>query len=133
MRYPPTRHASRLAQGGLPPISLFLPVLTMGSPLRRRVEGRDNFEFDESRAGIDEGFVLPRFRRGLTWEPAEHLTGVAELQTLVLLPNDEGFVPSRFRRGLTWEPAEHLTGVVELQTLVRCQLRSRGGNAARSS
>ena len=27
--------------------------------------------------------MLTRFRWGLTWEPAEQLTGVAELQTLV--------------------------------------------------
>ena len=62
----------------------------MGSPLRRLAEGRDNFEFDESRAGIEEGFVLPRFRWGSTWEPAEHLTGVVELQTLVRFQTTRG-------------------------------------------
>ena len=55
----------------------------MGSPLRLPAEGRNDFKFDESRAGIHEGFVLSRFRWGLTWEPAEQLAGVAELQTLV--------------------------------------------------
>ena len=57
-----------------------LPGLTMGSQLRLRAEGRNNFKFDESRAGNDEGFVLSRFRWDLTWEPAEHVTGVVELQ-----------------------------------------------------
>lgn len=57
-----------------------LPGLTMGSQLRLRAEGRNNFEFDESRAGNDEGFVLSRFRWDLTWEPAEHVTGVVEVQ-----------------------------------------------------
>ena len=52
----------------------------MGSQLRFRAESRHNFNFDESRAGNDEGFVLSRFRWGLTWEPAEHVTGVVELQ-----------------------------------------------------
>ena len=57
-----------------------LPGLTMGSQLRLRAEGRNNFRFDESRAGNDEGFVLSRFRWDLTWEPAERVTGVVELQ-----------------------------------------------------
>ena len=57
-----------------------LPGLTMGSQLRLRAEGRNNFKFDESRAGNDEGFMLSRFRWDLTWEPAEHATGVVELQ-----------------------------------------------------
>lgn len=60
-----------------------LPGLTMGSQLRLRAEGRNDFEFDESRAGNDEGFVLSRFRWDLTWEPTRHVTGVVELQTLV--------------------------------------------------
>ncbi len=57
-----------------------LPGLTMGSQLRLRTESRTNFKFDESRAGNDEGFVLSRFRWDLTWEPADYLTGVVELQ-----------------------------------------------------
>lgn len=57
-----------------------LPGLTMGSQLRLRAEGRNDFKFNESRAGNDEGFVLTRFRWRLTWEPGEHVTGVVELQ-----------------------------------------------------
>ena len=57
-----------------------LPGLTMGSQLRLRAEARDNFKFDESRAGNDEAFLLSRFRWDLSWEPAEHVTAVVELQ-----------------------------------------------------
>lgn len=54
--------------------------LTMGSQLRFRAESRNNFKFDDSRAGNDEGFVLSRFRWDLTWRPAGSVTGVVELQ-----------------------------------------------------
>ena len=57
-----------------------LPGLTMGSQLRLRAEGRNDFKFDEARSGNDEGFVLSRLRWNLTWEPTEHVTGVVELQ-----------------------------------------------------
>ena len=60
MRYPPTRHALPARPGeGVPSISPFLPGLTKGPPLRLRAEGRNNFKFDESRAGIDEGSCCP--------------------------------------------------------------------------
>ena len=123
-------NASRPPAGSGGTVDFPLRGLTMGSPLRRRAEGRDNFEFDESRAGNDVGFVPSRFPVGPdvgAGRAPDRRRGAADLGPL---PDDEGFVPSRFRRGLTWEPAEHLTGVVELQTLVRFQLRSRGGNAA---
>ena len=67
------------AEGG-PDWREILPGLTMGSQLRLRAEGRNDFEFDESGTGNDEGFVLSRFRWDLTWEPAEHVTGVVEVQ-----------------------------------------------------
>lgn len=79
---------SRLARGrGCRRFPPFSPRPDHGLPLRLRAEGRNNFKFDESRAGIDEGFVLPRFRRGVTWEPAKQLAGGAELQTLVRFPS----------------------------------------------
>ena len=74
---------ARPAADGVSDWREILPGLTMGSQLRLRAEGRNNFKFDESRAGNDEGFALSRFRWDLTWEPAEHVTGVVELQTLV--------------------------------------------------
>lgn len=57
-----------------------LPGLTVGSQLRLRGESRRNFKFDDARAGNDEGFVLSRFRVGLTWRPSERVTGAVELQ-----------------------------------------------------
>ena len=57
-----------------------LPGVTLGAQLRLRTESRRNFKFDETRPGNDEGFLLSRFRLGLTWEPSDVLTGVVELQ-----------------------------------------------------
>lgn len=57
-----------------------LPGLTVGSQLRLRGESRRNFKFDDARAGNDEGFLLSRFRVGLTWQPSEQVTGAVELQ-----------------------------------------------------
>ena len=57
-----------------------LPGLRTGSTLRFHTESRRNFWFDKSRAGNDEGFLLSRFRFGLTWEPTKLVTGVVELQ-----------------------------------------------------
>ena len=57
-----------------------LPGLTVGSQLRLRGESRRNFKFDDARAGNDEGFLLSRFRVGLTWRPGKRVTGAVELQ-----------------------------------------------------
>ena len=57
-----------------------LPGLTVGSQLRLRGESRRNFKFDDARAGNDEGFLLSRFRLGLTWRPSDRVTGAVELQ-----------------------------------------------------
>ena len=57
-----------------------LPGVTLGAQLRLRTESRRNFKFDETRPGNDEGFLLSRFRVGLTWEPSDVLTGAVELQ-----------------------------------------------------
>ncbi len=57
-----------------------LPGLTVGSQLRLHGESRRNFEFDDARAGHDEGFLLSRFRVGLTWRPSDRVTGAVELQ-----------------------------------------------------
>ena len=57
-----------------------LPGLTVGSQMRLRGESRRNFKFDDARAGNDEGFLLSRFRVGLTWQPSDRVTGVVELQ-----------------------------------------------------
>ena len=57
-----------------------LPGLTLGSQLRLRGESRRNFKFDDARAGNDEGFLLSRFRVGLTWQPGDRVSGAVELQ-----------------------------------------------------
>ena len=57
-----------------------LPGLTMGSQVRMRTETRRNARFDGARPGNDEGYLLSRFRFGLTWEPTEWATGIVELQ-----------------------------------------------------
>ena len=73
------------AEGQAPPEAAsdrreILPGLTVGSQLRLRGESRRNFKFDDARAGNDEGFLLSRFRVGLTWRPDDRVTGAVELQ-----------------------------------------------------
>ena len=62
-----------------------LPGLTLGSEIRLRSESRRNARFDRARPGNDEGYLLSRFRVGLTWEPSERVTGVVELQDARML------------------------------------------------
>ena len=57
-----------------------LPGLTMGSQMRLRTETRRNAKFDGGRPGNDEDYLLSRFRFGLTWEPADWVDGIVELQ-----------------------------------------------------
>lgn len=57
-----------------------LPGVTLGAQMRLRTESRRNFKFDAARPGNDEGFLLSRFRFGLTWEPSDTVTGVVEFQ-----------------------------------------------------
>ena len=57
-----------------------LPGVTLGAQMRLRTERRHNFRFDDTQSGNDEGFLLSRFRLGLTWEPNDTVTGVVELQ-----------------------------------------------------
>ena len=57
-----------------------LPGVTLGAQMRLRTESRRNFKFDAARPGNDEGFLLSRFRFGLTWKPSDTVTGVVEFQ-----------------------------------------------------